>query len=66
MRSSATAEDLSGLSFAGQQETFLNVTGVEAVVAAVHNCWASLWNPQALAYRHQHGLDQNSVRRGSH
>jgi phosphohistidine swiveling domain-containing protein len=61
VRSSATAEDLPGLSFAGQQETFLNVTGVEAVVAAVHNCWASLWNPQAIAYRHQHGLDQNSV-----
>ena len=61
VRSSATAEDLPGLSFAGQQETFLNVTGAEAVVAAVRNCWASLWNPQAISYRHQNGLDQNSV-----
>jgi hypothetical protein len=61
VRSSATAEDLPGLSFAGQQETFLNVTGAEAVVAAVRNCWASLWNPQAIAYRHQNGLDQNTV-----
>ena len=61
VRSTATAEDLPGLSFAGQQETFLNVTGAEAVVAAVRNCWASLWNPQAISYRHQNGLDQNSV-----
>jgi pyruvate,water dikinase len=61
VRSSATAEDLPGLSFAGQQETFLNVTGAEAVVAAVRNCWASLWNPQAIAYRHQNGVDQTTV-----
>ena len=46
VRSSANAEDLPGLSFAGQQETFLNVTGAEAVVAAVKNCWASLWTAQ--------------------
>ncbi|MDE0027107.1 MAG: hypothetical protein OXP69_22070 [Spirochaetaceae bacterium] len=46
VRSSANAEDLPGLSFAGQQETFLNVTGAEAVVAGVKNCWASLWTAQ--------------------
>eukprot|EP01046_Picozoa_sp_COSAG06_P054846 COSAG06_NODE_9893_length_1795_cov_1.929835_2_plen_234_part_00 len=63
VRSSATAEDLPELSFAGQQETFLNVTGAEVVVAAVRNCWASFWNLQAIFYHHQNGLDQNSVGR---
>ena len=61
VRSSANAEDLPGLSFAGQQETFLNVTGTDAVVAAVKNCWASLWTAQAISYRHQNGIDQDSV-----
>ena len=61
VRSSANAEDLPGLSFAGQQETFLNVTGAEAVVAAVKNCWASLWTAQAISYRHQNGIAQDSV-----
>ncbi len=61
VRSSATAEDLPGLSFAGQQETFLNVRGGEAVVEAVRRCWASLWTPQAISYRHQNGIDQESV-----
>ena len=61
VRSSANAEDLPGLSFAGQQETYLNVTGAEAVVAAVKNCWASLWTAQAISYRHQNGIDQDSV-----
>nr|ADI19623.1 phosphoenolpyruvate synthase/pyruvate phosphate dikinase [uncultured delta proteobacterium HF0770_45N15] len=61
VRSSANAEDLPGLSFAGQQETFLNVTGVDAVVAAVKNCWASLWTAQAISYRHQNGIAQDSV-----
>ena len=49
------------LSFAGQQETFLNVRGEDAVVAAVKDCWASLWTAQAISYRHQNGIDQDSV-----
>ncbi len=61
LRSSANAEDLPGLSFAGQQETYLNVTGADAVVAAVRNCWSSLWTAQAISYRHQNGIDQDSV-----
>lgn len=61
VRSSANAEDLPGLSFAGQQETYLNVKGSDAVVAAVKNCWASLWTAQAISYRHQNGIDQDSV-----
>ena len=61
VRSSANAEDLPDLSFAGQQETFLNVTGADAVVEAVRNCWASLWTPQAMSYRHQNGIPQESV-----
>ena len=61
VRSSANAEDLPGLSFAGQQETYLNVTGADAVVAAVKNCWASLWTAQAISYRHQNGIDQDAV-----
>lgn len=61
VRSSANAEDLPGLSFAGQQETFLNVRGASAVVDAVKKCWASLWTAQAISYRHQNGIDQNSV-----
>lgn len=53
VRSSATAEDLHGASFAGQQETFLNVDGPDAVVAAIRRCWASLWTERAVAYRAQ-------------
>ena len=61
VRSSANAEDLPDLSFAGQQETYLNVRGTDAVVATVRNCWASLWTPQAISYRHNNGMDQGSV-----
>ena len=61
VRSSANAEDLPNLSFAGQQETYLNIRGSAAVVAAVKKCWASLWTPQALNYRHQNGIAQESV-----
>jgi phosphohistidine swiveling domain-containing protein len=61
VRSSANAEDLPGLSFAGQQETFLNVSGAAEAVAAVKKCWASLWTSQAISYRHQHGVEQDSV-----
>jgi pyruvate,water dikinase len=51
VRSSATAEDLPGLSFAGQQETYLNVQGAGAVLDAVKRCWASLWTARAIGYR---------------
>jgi pyruvate,water dikinase len=64
VRSSGTAEDLPGLSFAGQHETFLNVTGADAVVAAVRDCWASLWTPQAISYRHQNGIAHSAVAMG--
>jgi phosphoenolpyruvate synthase/pyruvate phosphate dikinase len=56
VRSSATAEDLEGASFAGQQETDLGVRGADEVVAAVRRCWASLFTPQALVYRARMGL----------
>ena len=61
VRSSATAEDLPGLSFAGQQETYLNVQGAAAVLEAVQRCWASLWTARAIGYRAQHDIDQGSV-----
>lgn len=61
VRSSANAEDLPDLSFAGQQETFLNIRGSEAVAAAVKNCWASLWTAQAINYRHEMGVAQDVV-----
>ena len=61
VRSSATAEDLPEASFAGQQSTFLNVNGEKEVVAAVQQCWASLFNPRAIFYRHQHGFDHFKV-----
>jgi pyruvate,water dikinase len=62
VRSSATAEDLPDASFAGQQETFLNVVGVEAVLDAVQQCWASLWTDRAVNYRAARGIDPGSVR----
>jgi pyruvate,water dikinase len=58
VRSSGTAEDLAAASFAGQHDTFLNVTGPEALLSAVRACWASLWTPRAIAYRRQHGWTQ--------
>ena len=61
VRSSATAEDLPDLSFAGQQETFLNIQGVAAVQDAVKRCWASLWTPRAIGYRAQHHIDHGTV-----
>ena len=51
VRSSATAEDLADASFAGQQDTYLNVLGLDALLAAVVDCWASLWTARALGYR---------------
>ncbi len=53
VRSSATAEDLPGAAFAGQQETFLNVRGDDELLDAVRRCWASLWADRAIAYRAQ-------------
>jgi rifampicin phosphotransferase len=61
VRSSATAEDLSGASFAGQQETYLNVRGVEALLEAFKDCWASLWTARAMAYRARQGIDPATV-----
>ena len=56
VRSSATAEDLPEASFAGQQETFLNVSGAPAVLAATQKCWASLWTARAISYRARQGI----------
>src|SRR5918995_3886149 len=61
VRSSATAEDLPGASFAGQQDTYLNVRGPEALLEAVKNCWASLWTARAMAYRARQGIDPETV-----
>ena len=61
VRSSATAEDLPDASFAGQQETFLNVTGVDDVVAKVKEVFASLYNDRAIAYRVHHGFKHEDV-----
>lgn len=61
VRSSATAEDLPFASFAGQQDTFLNVVGADAVLDAVRRCWASLWTDRAVAYRATHGISPSTV-----
>ncbi|MFY8134174.1 MAG: phosphoenolpyruvate synthase [Aquimonas sp.] len=61
VRSSATAEDLPDASFAGQQETFLNVVGVDAVVHRVKEVFASLYNDRAIAYRVHHGFKHEDV-----
>ncbi|SDC02204.1 phosphoenolpyruvate synthase [Raineyella antarctica] len=61
VRSSATAEDLPGASFAGQQETYLNISGPDAVLAGVRRCWASLWTPRAVAYRAHRGAGDSGT-----
>ncbi len=61
VRSSATAEDLPTASFAGQQDTFLNVVGAGAVLDAVRRCWASLWTDRAVSYRADAGIDHATV-----
>jgi phosphohistidine swiveling domain-containing protein len=61
VRSSATAEDLPGASFAGQQETYLNIRGEDAVLDAVKKCWASLWTARAIAYRERQNIVPDSV-----
>jgi pyruvate,water dikinase len=61
VRSSATAEDLPDASFAGQQETYLNVRGPQDLISAVRNCFASLWTDRAIVYRHGLGYDHFEV-----
>lgn len=61
VRSSATAEDIPEASFAGQQETFLNIRGAENVVVAVQKCWASLYGARAIFYRVKQGFEHESV-----
>jgi phosphohistidine swiveling domain-containing protein len=61
VRSSASAEDLPGMSFAGQQDTYLNVRGGDPVVQAVKRCWASLWTARALGYRARQGIPSEDV-----
>lgn len=61
VRSSATAEDLSDASFAGQQETYLNVVGIDNVLLQIRNCYASLWGNRAVSYRFHQGYDQTSL-----
>jgi rifampicin phosphotransferase len=61
VRSSATAEDLPGMSFAGQLESYLNVRGSDEVIGAVKRCWASLWTARALGYRQRQGIRPEDV-----
>ena len=61
VRSSATAEDLPTVSFAGQQDTYLNVLGQEQLLKAVQNCWASLFTDRAISYRAKNGFKHRLV-----
>ncbi len=61
VRSSATAEDLPGAAFAGQQDSYLGVVGEQRVIDAVRDCWASLWTERAIAYRERLGIDPGGV-----
>ncbi|MGV8849768.1 MAG: PEP/pyruvate-binding domain-containing protein [Propionibacteriaceae bacterium] len=61
VRSSATAEDLADASFAGQQDTYLNVLGADAVLDAVLRCWGSLWTARAIGYRTRAGIAHDDV-----
>lgn len=61
VRSSATAEDLSGASFAGQQDTYLNVIGRDAILQHIRRCWASLFTERAVTYRMQNGFGHRKV-----
>ncbi|GAA0364327.1 phosphoenolpyruvate synthase [Alkalibacterium iburiense] len=61
IRSSATAEDLPQASFAGQQDSFLNVKGEEQLFESIQKCWASLFTDRAIVYRAQNGIDHRSV-----
>ncbi|MFD3704457.1 rifamycin-inactivating phosphotransferase [Nocardia sp. NPDC058658] len=64
VRSSATAEDLPTASFAGQQDTYLNVVGPEAILEHVRRCWASLFTERAVTYRLRNGFDQKNIQMG--
>ncbi len=61
VRSSATAEDLPDLSYAGQQDTYLNVVGEDALLAALRACWGSLWTERAIAYRARSGIAHETL-----
>jgi pyruvate,water dikinase len=61
VRSSATAEDLPDASFAGQQETYLNIRGEAALISSVQNCWASLYGARAIYYRAKQGFEESTV-----
>lgn len=61
VRSSATAEDLPELSFAGQQDTYLGVRGEGDILARIRDCWASLWTPRAIGYRAANGIGQDEI-----
>ncbi|HEY6683038.1 MAG TPA: PEP/pyruvate-binding domain-containing protein [Propionibacteriaceae bacterium] len=62
VRSSATAEDLPGATFAGQQDSFLNVLGEQQLIDAIRQCWASLWTERAVAYRRRRRIEPSEVR----
>lgn len=61
VRSSATAEDLPEASFAGQQESYLNVCGSDQMLLAAKKCWASLWTARAIGYRHRQGISEDGL-----
>ncbi|OQY36344.1 MAG: hypothetical protein B6243_03380, partial [Anaerolineaceae bacterium 4572_5.2] len=61
VRSSATAEDLPDASFAGQQETYLNISGAASVLEATQKCWASLWTARAIGYRARQSIASEGV-----
>jgi pyruvate, water dikinase len=62
VRSSATAEDLEGASFAGLQDTYLNVAGSDHILTSIRKCWGSLFTPRVLVYRQKKGFDHSTVR----
>lgn len=61
VRSSATAEDLPSASFAGQLESYLNIESFTELIESIKKCWASLWTPRAIHYRHQKGIGQRNI-----
>ncbi|SDY96975.1 phosphoenolpyruvate synthase [Proteiniborus ethanoligenes] len=61
IRSSATAEDLPEASFAGQQDTYLHISGIEEILRHIKRCWASLWTSRAIYYRHHQGFKHQDV-----
>ncbi|WP_213951004.1 PEP/pyruvate-binding domain-containing protein [Tepidanaerobacter syntrophicus] len=61
VRSSGTAEDLENASFAGQQDTYLFIVGIDNVINSIKQCWASLYNGRALFYRHQKGFSESNI-----